>query len=112
MEEKRYCKVCGKELPRTITGKYHKSRVYCSDECRKKATAEYISNYTRERYKSDPEFRRHKSELSARCRKRKDAAKKEQRMQELVVDLMQASTSDEVRAILKERVSLRGFKNA
>lgn len=112
MEERRYCKVCGKELPRTCAGKYHKSRLYCSVECRKKAVAKYISNYAKERYKNDPEFRKYKAEMSVKCRRRSDAAKKEQRMQELVADLMLASTSEEVRAILEERVSMRGFKNA
>lgn len=99
------CKVCGKEFEVEKTA----GRVigFCSEECRRKARTKVNTKSLLKRYHNDEEFRKKRiADTVAGNRKRREA-RKEQVMQELIADLMQAETSDEMRQLLEEKVRLK-----
>lgn len=99
------CKICGKEFEAEKTA----GRVsgFCSEECRRKARTKVNTKSLLKRYHNDEEFRKKRIADNVIGNRKRREARKEQAMQELVADLMQADTSDEVRQILDERVRLK-----
>ena len=59
------------------------------------------------RYHADDEFRKKRVAANALGNRRRREARREQAMQELIADLMQANTSDEVRAILEKKTRIK-----
>ena len=105
------CKVCGKKFEQEV--KRGRVSFYCSDECRKKDR--YATNNSKmvERYHSDDEFRERRVKQNTESNRRRREARKEQVMQELVDDIMQAGNATKVRKILEERVRIKSeFYNA
>lgn len=99
------CKICGKEFePKRAAGRHPN---FCSEECRRKAHTKKTTKYLNERYKNDDEFRKKRIASNAASNRRKREGRKEQAMQELVLQLMQAETPEEIRSILEERVRLK-----
>lgn len=99
------CKICGKEFE--VEKKRGRVPQVCSEECRRKAHTKITTRNIANRYRTDEEFRKKRVAANASSNRRRREARKEQAMQELVFELMQANTSDEVRKILDERVRLK-----
>lgn len=99
------CKICGKEF------EVDKSRgrvpQFCSEECRRKAHTKITTRNIMNRYHTDEEFRKKRVASNVSSNRRRREARREQAMQELVVELMQANTSDEVRAILEKKTRIK-----
>lgn len=99
------CKICGKEFEvEKTTGRVSG---FCSEECRRKARTKVNTKSLLKRYHNDEEFRKKRIADNVIGNRKRREARKEQAMQELVADLMQADTSDEVRQILDERVRIK-----
>ena len=99
------CKICGKEFE--VASKRGRVPYYCSDECRRKAHAKVTTRNITKRYHADDEFRKKRVAANALGNRRRREARREQAMQELIADLMQADTSDEVRAILEKKTRIK-----
>lgn len=99
------CKICGKEF------EVDKSRgrvpQFCSEECRRRAHTKITTRNIMNRYHTDEEFRKKRVASNVSSNRRRREARREQAMQELVVELMQANTSDEVRAILEKKTRIK-----
>lgn len=95
------CIICGKE----VEGK--RENVYCSDECRAKGHTKSTSKYLTKRYHSDETFRKKRIAMNVEGNRRRRAGRKEQVMQELILQLMQAETADEIRSILEEKTRIK-----
>lgn len=98
------CAVCGKEFERTDEWCHFK---FCSEECLKKGRKAVFNKAMRKRYAEDEEFRNARIRKNIESNRRRREARREQVMQELIVDLMQADTSDEVRKILEEKTRIK-----
>lgn len=101
------CKICGKEF------EVDKSRgrvpQFCSEECRRKAHTKITTRNIMNRYHTDEEFRKKRVASNVSSNRRRREARREQALQELVVELMQADTSDEVRRLLEEKTRLKSY---
>ncbi len=101
------CKICGKEF------EVDKSRGrvprFCSEECRRKAHTKTTTRNIMNRYHTDEEFRKKRVASNVSSNRRRREARREQALQELVVELMQADTSDEVRRLLEEKTRLKSY---
>lgn len=99
------CIICGKEIEEK--GGKGRKELYCSQECKSKGHTKATTKYLNSRYHTDDEFRKKRIASNAESNRRRREARKEQVMQELIVDLMQADTSDEVRKLLEEKTKLK-----
>lgn len=99
------CKICGKEF------EVDKSRgrvpQFCSEECRRKAHTKITTRNIMNRYHTDEEFRKKRVASNVSSNRRRREARREQVMQELIFEVMQANTSDEVRAILEKKTRIK-----
>lgn len=99
------CKICGKEFE--VASKRGRVPQYCSDECRRKAHSKVTTRNIVKRYRTDDEFRKKRVAANVLGNRRRRETRREQAMQELISDLMQANTSDEVRAILEKKTRIK-----
>ena len=99
------CIICGKEIEEK--GGKGRRGLYCSPECKSKGHTKATSRYLNSRYHTDDEFRKKRIASNVESNRRRREARKEQVMQELIADLMQADTSDEVRKLLEEKTKLK-----
>ena len=99
------CEICGKEFEKEKgRGKAYK---YCSDECRKTARTRANTKKMVKRYHGDAEWRARRVKQNVASNRRRRDARKEQAMQQLIADIMQANTAEGVRKILEERVRIK-----
>lgn len=99
------CKICGKEFE--VESKRGRVPQYCSDKCRRKAHTKVTTRNLTNRYRTDDEFRKKRVAANVLGNRRRREARREQAMQELISDIMQANTSDEVRAILEKKTRIK-----
>lgn len=100
------CPICGKEFERRI-GKIGRKQIYCSKECKNKRDVKKTVEYLKKRYRKDEEFRERRKRTNTELLFKKRVKAKEEAMQELVADLNSATTPEEIRAILDERIRLK-----
>lgn len=99
------CKICGKEFePKRTAGRRPD---FCSEECRRKAHTKKTTRYLNERYKNDEEFRKRRIASNIESNRRKREERKEQAMNGLVLEIMNAGSAEEVRKILDKNVRLK-----
>lgn len=101
------CKICGKEFEVKPNKRGGRVSQFCSDECRRKARSKINTKSLTKRYHTDEEWRKKRIASNVAGNRKRREARKEQAMQELVFQLMQAETSEEIRSILEERVRLK-----
>jgi len=99
------CKICGKEFE--VEKKRGRVPQFCSEECRRKAHTKVTTRNITNRYHTDDEFRKKRIASNASGNRRRREARREQVMQELIFEVMQANTSDEVRAILEKKTRIK-----
>jgi hypothetical protein len=104
------CKICGKEFePKRTAGRRPD---FCSEECRRKAHTKKTTRYLNERYKNDEEFRKRRIASNIESNRRKREERKEQAMNGLVLEIMNAGSAEEVRKILDKNVRLKSHTYA
>lgn len=101
------CKICGKEFE--VEKGRGRVPQFCSEECRRKAHTKVTTRNIINRYHTDEEFRKRRVASNVSSNRRRREARREQALQELVVELMQADTSDEVRRLLEEKTRLKSY---
>lgn len=99
------CKICGKEFE--VEKGRGRVPQFCSEECRRKAHTKVTTRNIINRYHTDDEFRKKRIASNASGNRRRREARREQAMQELIFEVMQANTSDEVRAILEKKTRIK-----
>lgn len=99
------CKICGKKFE--VEKSAGRVSQFCSDECRRKARSKTNTKSIVKRYHNDEAFRKKRIASNVAANRKRREARKEQAMQELVLQLMQAETSEEIRSILDERVRIK-----
>lgn len=104
------CKICGKEFEAKRAAGRHPN--FCSEECRRKAHTKKTTRYLNERYKNDDEFRKKRIASNAASNRRKREERKEQAMNGLVLEIMNAGSVEEVRKILDKNVRLKSHTYA
>ena len=99
------CIICGKEIEEK--GGKGRKELYCSQKCRNKGHIKATSKYLNSRYHTDDEFRKKRIASNVESNRRRREARKEQVMQELILQLMQAETADEIRSLLEEKTKIK-----
>ncbi|WP_024859800.1 hypothetical protein [Ruminococcus flavefaciens] len=100
------CSECGKLFEWERKGKGRLPH-YCSAKCKNKRDNRATVAYLKQRYRDDLVFRERRKRSNILSMKRKRDERKAQAMEKLVNDLLAATTVEQVREILNERVRLK-----
>lgn len=99
------CVICGKKfMPARRNGR--KANL-CSDECRKKRRSQLSVSYMRNRYYSDEDYRKYRSNSMAEGCRRRRAERKEKALDLLAEEIFNAKTVEEVRAIIDAKTKIK-----
>ena len=95
------CVVCGKEFEGDVR------RRYCSPESKHVLDVKNSLKSLHRKYHNDEDYRKKRIADNAAGNKRRREARKEQAMQRVVLQLMQAETAEEIRSILEDNTRLK-----
>ena len=95
------CVVCGKEFEGDVR------RRYCSPECKHVMDVKNSLKSLHRKYHSDEDYRKKRIADNSAGNKRRREARREQAMQKVVAELVQAKTAEEIRSILEENTRLK-----